>query len=140
MKWLIVFALGVAELWAAAPAGMVFGLNPLLVFLVASAGAVAGGGFILILGEKVRRWVRNRYPPPEERPDKLIFRIWKRWGVIGWGIFAPLLVGSPLGAAFGMLLGAPVRRLMIWLMLGSVLWSGMFSILTQFGLSLFSGR
>jgi len=139
MEWLIVFALGVAELWAAAPAGMVFKFNPLLVFLVASAGAVSGAVVILILGEKVRRWIRNRYPPPEEKPDKLIFRIWKRWGVMGWGIFAPLLVGSPLGAAFGMLLGARVRHLMIWLSVGSILWSAVFSILTQFGVRLFSG-
>lgn len=139
MKWLLIFALGVAELWAAAPAGTAFKLNPVIVFLVASAGAVSGGAFILFLGGQLRHWLSRRYPKPDKKPERLIFRIWKRWGVIGWGLSAPLLVGSPLGAAFGIMLGAPARRLMIWLTAGSILWSAVFSILTELGVRLIGG-
>jgi hypothetical protein len=52
---------------------------------------------------------------------------------------APLLVGSPLGAAFGLVLGAPPRRLLPWLAAESVLWSVVFSVLTALG-SHFLGR
>ncbi len=78
MPWkrITLFALGMAELWAAAPAGAAMGLDPLL---------------------------------------------------------APLLVGSPLGAAFGLFLGAPPRRLLPWLAAGSVPWTMVFSLLAFLG-------
>ena len=134
LKLLTIFALGVAELWAAAPAGAVMGLDPLLVCLVAAAGAVGGGTVVLLLGERVKAWlVRKRKREKLEERRGLLFRVWLRYGVIGWGLLAPLLVGSPLGAAFGLVLGAPPRRLLPWLAAGSLLWSVVFSSLTFLG-------
>ena len=134
LKLLTLFALGVAELWAAAPAGAVMRLDPVLVCLVAAAGAVSGGTVVILLGERVKAWLQKRRKRErlEERRG-LLFRIWQRHGVIGWGLVAPLLVGSPLGAAFGLVLGAPPRRLLPWLAAGSVLWSVVFSALAALG-------
>jgi membrane protein YqaA with SNARE-associated domain len=133
-KLLTIFVLGVAELWAAAPAGVVMRLDPLLVCAVAALGAVAGGTVIILLGERVKAWLeRKRKREKMEEKRGLLFRIWQRYGVIGWGLLAPLLVGSPLGAAFGLVLGAPPRRLLPWLAAGSILWSVVFSILTALG-------
>ena len=134
VKLLTIFALGVAELWAAAPAGAVMGLDPLLVCLVAAAGALSGGMVVLLLGERVKSWLeRKRKRQKLEERRGLLFRVWLRYGVVGWGLLAPLLVGSPLGAALGLVLGAPPRRLLPWLAAGSVLWSIAFSILTVLG-------
>jgi membrane protein YqaA with SNARE-associated domain len=133
-KLITIFALGVAELWAAAPAGAVMGLAPVLVCLVAAAGAVSGGIVVLLLGEKVKAWLERKQKREKlEERRGLLFRIWQRYGVIGWGLLAPLLIGSPLGAAFGLVLGAPPRRLLPWLAAGSVLWSVVFSLLTALG-------
>lgn len=133
-KLLILFSLGVAELWAAAPAGVAMGLDPVLVCLVAAMGAVSGGTVVILLGEKVKAWLeRKRKREKMEERQGFLYRIWKRYGVIGWGLLAPLLVGSPLGAALGLLLGAPPRRLLPWLAAGSVLWSAVFSLLTTLG-------
>jgi membrane protein YqaA with SNARE-associated domain len=133
-KLAVIFALGVAELWAAAPAGVAMGLDPILVCLVAAAGAVGGGTVIILLGERVKAWLekRRKREKLEERRG-LLFRVWMRYGVIGWGLLAPLLVGSPLGAAFGLVLGAPPRRLLPWLAAGSLLWSVVFSLLAAIG-------
>jgi hypothetical protein len=137
-KLLTVFALGVAELWAAAPAGAVMGLHPLLVCGVAALGAVAGGAVVILLGERVKAWMgRRRKGEQLEKKRGLLFRIWLRYGVIGWGLLAPLLIGSPLGAAFGLVLGAPPRRLLVWLVVGSILWSIVFSALSALGWRLF---
>jgi len=133
-KLLTIFILGVAELWAAAPAGVVMRLNPLLVCVVAALGAVAGGTVVILLGERVKAWLeRKRKREKLEERRGLLFRVWQRYGVIGWGLLAPLLVGSPLGAAFGLVLGAPPRRLLPWLAAGSVLWSVVFSLLAALG-------
>jgi membrane protein YqaA with SNARE-associated domain len=136
-KLLTIFALGVAELWAAAPAGVIMRLQPLLVFVVAAAGAISGGTVVILLGERVRVWIKKRRRFENvEKQQGLVYRVWQRYGVIGWGLLAPLLVGSPLGAAFGLALGAPVRRLLVWLSVGSVLWSAVFSILSFLGFHL----
>jgi membrane protein YqaA with SNARE-associated domain len=133
-KLLTIFALGVAELWAAAPSGALMRLDPLLVCAVAAAGAVSGGTVVILLGERVKAWLeRRRKREKLEERRGLLFRIWQRYGVIGWGLLAPLLVGSPLGAAFGLVLGAQPRRLLPWLAAGSILWSVVFSILTALG-------
>ncbi len=133
-KLVVLFALGVAELWAAAPAGMAMGLDPLLVCLVAASGAVCGGTAVVLLGERVKAWLQKRKKRERlEAKRGLLWRVWQRHGVIGWGLLAPLLVGSPLGAALGLVLGAPPRRLLPWLAAGSVLWSIVFSILAAIG-------
>jgi membrane protein YqaA with SNARE-associated domain len=134
LKLLTLFALGVAELWAAAPAGALMRLNPVLVCLVAAAGAVSGGTVVILLGERVKAWLEHRHQREKlEERRGMLFRVWRRYGVIGWGLLAPLLVGSPLGAALGLLLGAPPRRLLPWLAAGSVLWSAVFSLLVSLG-------
>jgi hypothetical protein len=137
-KLLTLFALGVAELWAAAPAGAVMGLDPLLVCLVAAAGAVSGGTVVILLGERVKAWLakRGKREKLEERRG-LLFRVWQRHGVVGWGLLAPLVVGSPLGAALGLVLGAPPRRLLPWLAAGSIIWSAVFSLAAALGKRLF---
>jgi hypothetical protein len=133
-KLLTLFALGVAELWAAAPAGALMRLDPVLVCAVAALGAVAGGAAVVLLGERVKSWLeRRRKRERMETRRGLLFKLWLRYGVIGWGLMAPLLVGSPLGAALGLVLGAPPRRLLPWLCAGSVLWSAVFSLLTALG-------
>lgn len=130
-KLLTIFVLGIAELWAAAPAGVVMRLHPLLVFVVAAAGAITGGTVVVLLGERVRAWIKKRRRFENvEKKQGLVYRVWQCYGVIGWGLLAPLLVGSPLGAAFGLVLGAPARRLLIWLAVGSLLWSAVFSVLS----------
>jgi hypothetical protein len=136
-KLLILFVLGVAELWAAAPAGVAMGLPPALTCAVAALGAVCGGVVVILLGERVRRWILGRRREQNvEKKSGLAFRIWQRYGVIGWGLLAPLLVGSPLGAALGLALGAPARRLMAWLAAGSIIWSVVFSLVFHLGWSL----
>ena len=94
-------------------------LDPLLVCLVAAAGAVSGGTVVILLGERVKAWLEKR-----RKRERLEER---------HGLLAPLLVGSPLGAAFGLVLGAPPRRLLPWLAAGSVLWSMVFSALAALG-------
>ena len=133
-KLVTIFALGVAELWAAAPAGALMRLDPVLVCLAAAAGAVSGGTMVILLGERVKAWLgRKRKREKLEERRGLLFRVWQRYGVIGWGLLAPLLVGSPLGAALGLVLGASPRRLLPWLAAGSVLWSAVFSAVSALG-------
>jgi len=53
----------------------------------------------------------------------MIDRVWRRWGVIGLGLFAPCLTGAPIGVALGLWLRVPTPRLLLWMLLGVVAWT-----------------
>ena len=138
LKLMIVFGLGAVELWAAAPAGLAMRLPPLLIFFTATAGTVGAGLIVILLGEKVSAWLKRKFNKKNEsRPTGLIVRVWQHYGVIGWGLLAPLLTGSPLGAAVGLALGAPSRRLLLWISIGGVIWGAVFTSLAVLGFRLF---
>jgi len=134
MKLLTVFGLGAIELWAAIPAGFVLQLHPLETGIVAATGAILGVLVVLKLGERMRTILMHNRKSEDKKLGR-IHRIWDRYGVEGLGMLAPLLVGAPLGAALGITLGAPFNRLLIWMSLGIVLWSAVFTLVGLLGLA-----
>jgi hypothetical protein len=135
LSLLTVFGLGAVELWAAIPAGLALQLHPVTIGATASLGAIAGIVAVLLLGERVRRWLlRWQNSAGGERFERRVGRLWARYGVIGLGLLAPLLVGAPLGTAVGMTLGAPASRLLIWMSLGAVLCSAGLTVAAALGM------
>lgn len=131
-----VFGLGAVELWAAIPAGLALGLHPVATGIVSAVGAITSGLAVALLGDRPRAWLVARHGvPPDGGGHGTIRRIWDRYGVVGLGLLAPLLVGAPLGTALGLLLGAPVRRLLFWVSAGIVLWSALLTAAGALGLA-----
>ncbi|MCL5985426.1 MAG: small multi-drug export protein [Actinobacteria bacterium] len=124
LKLLTVLGLGAIELWTAIPVGLALKLNPVVVGTTAAIGAVLGAIIVVLLGERVRVWLVRRHSGKDKKErHRLIHRIWRRYGVIGLGLLAPLLTGAPLGVALGFILGAPAGRLLFWTSIGIVFWS-----------------
>ena len=139
LKTATVFGIGIIELWAAIPAGMAFGLHPLLNGVVSALGAMLGTLLVVLLGDRLRRWLIERRGPGKERgKNSRIYRIWEGYGVVGLGLLAPLLTGAPLGAAIGISLGASPRRLMFWSSMGIVLWTFILILIGTLGVAAFS--
>jgi len=137
VKLLTVLGLGAVELWAAIPTGLALRLHPVSVGITAATGATLGALVVVLLGERVRNWLAQRYGEKKEKGRHgLIDRIWRRYGVIGLGLLAPLLTGAPLGAALGLTLRVPAGRLLFWIILGTILWS---TVLTLAGALGFAG-
>lgn len=133
---LTVFGLGAVELWAAFPAGLAFGFSPLLVGVVTAAGALGGVVVIVYPGARLRSWVVRRYSRPgKSRSMNRATRLWERYGVIGVGLIAPLVVGVPLAAALGIALGAPRRRLVLLVALVVLAWCVVLTIASYLGLA-----
>lgn len=123
-KLLTVLGLGAIELWAAIPTGLVLKVHPVLTAITAAIGALLGVMVVVLLGERVRAWLVKRHRgKSENRQHGRLYRIWYRYGVVGLGLLAPLLVGAPVGTALGITLGAPTGRLLLWMSIGIILWS-----------------
>lgn len=118
VKFFTVLALGAAELWAAVPAGFALGLGPVLTGIAAAAGAMLGATAVAVLGERLRNWVAKWHGS-----NGRVNKIWSRYGVIGLGLLAPFSVGAPIGTALGIALGAPAKRLLLWIGMGITLCS-----------------
>jgi membrane protein YqaA with SNARE-associated domain len=125
LKWLAVFGLGMTGLWQGIPAGFALQLHPLVTAATAAAGSLLATLIVLFLGDKLRQRLIRRKPAADGNvpAERLIDRVWRRYGVVGLGLLGPGLTGAPLGAALGLSMGVPGRRLLSWLALGIVLWS-----------------
>ena len=134
-RLLTIFALGAVELWAAIPAGLALKANPVVVGVSAAVGAMAGVLVVVLLGEHVRKWLAGRQRSESETgPHDLIRLIWDRYGVIGLGLFAPILTGAPIGAALGLAFGVPTGRLLFWMFTGIALWSIVLTLVGVLGI------
>jgi len=132
---IVVYALGIVELWAAIPAGVAMGLHPAATAAVATLGAMTGVLFVSYLGERVRSSLVNRYRTREKaKKTGRVWSIWQKYGVAGLGLLAPLLVGPLFGAVFGISLGVSRVRLILWMGVGVLMWSTIIAILSGLGL------
>jgi hypothetical protein len=120
---LTVFGLAVVEIWFAVPAGLAFGLPPLVVWLATLSGSLLSVTVVAFAGDSVRAWIARRRGGSVLAGRGRLYRIWVRYGVIGWGLASPLVFAPPMGTAIGLALGAPRRRLLAWMAVGAVLWT-----------------
>lgn len=118
------FGMAFLYFWAAIPAGLALGLPPLVVIVTTVASYALGVAVVTLLGEGVRAWVLRRLGDRAVlKPDSFVGRIWERYGLIGLGLLAPVTLGAQIGAAIGVALGAPRGRLILWMLIGALVWS-----------------
>jgi uncharacterized membrane protein len=141
LKLFTTFISGAVEIWAGVPTGMALGLGALMAGLMTGLGAVVSAVFVIGVGSRFRDWLVERFrkkdgeqKQPKGREKKL-YQIWERYGVVGLGLMAPLLTGVPLGAAIGIVLGAPPHRLLVWMSAGAVLWTVLITLAAALGLA-----
>lgn len=131
-KFLLVTGIGIAELWAAIPAGIALNLHPVLNGFASMLGGIIGILLVAVIGNRLRDWLlRNKNK--KDKPKGKIYVIWEKYGVVGLGILAPVLTGALLGKAIGMTFGVPKGRLIMWMSIGVVLWSIVLTTLASMG-------
>lgn len=136
LKLLAVFGLGMTGLWQGVPAGFALKLHPVVTGVTAAAGSLVATVLVVFLGDRLReRLLRRKQPADSAQRERLIDRVWRRYGVVGLGLLGPGLTGAPLGAALGLSLRVPARRLLSWLALGIVLWSIALTLVGIFGVA-----
>lgn len=134
-----IFGLSFFHFWSAIPAGLTLGLAPVLVIFTVCVSYALGAALVLFFGERARDWVQRRWNIQPPAGDSRIVRIWERWGVIGFGLIAPMTLGAQLGAMIGLMLGAEARRLFVWMMIGAIVWAVGITIAILLGVDIVAG-
>ena len=137
LKFLTVAALASFEIYAAIPAGFVFGMSPWLIFLASVTGGLAGVFIAAFLGDRIRR-VFNKKIQKEPKPKTgLVYRIWNKYGIIGLGFLGTISVGAPLSLAVGIGFKAPLQKLITWCCIGIITRCTLFTLIGYYGFNLF---
>jgi len=135
-KFITIIGLGMVELWAAIPAGTALNLHPFLNGLASGLGAFLGALLVIIFGDGLRNWLLKKKDMPHKNEGQ-IYRIWDKYGVIGLGMLSPLITGVLFGAAIGISLGAPPKRLLFWMCIGITVWTIVLTIISTLGFTVF---
>ena len=120
---LTVLGLATIEIWFAVPAGLALGVPPPVLWLATVAGSLLSVTVVAYAGDALRSSLVRRRGGSVLAGRGRLYRIWVRYGVIGWGLASPLVFAPPMGTAIGLVLGAPRRRLVVWMAAGTILWT-----------------
>ncbi|MCL4250486.1 MAG: hypothetical protein KJ065_20210 [Anaerolineae bacterium] len=130
---------GLAFFWfiGAIPAGAGLNLALPVAALIAWISYAAGVAIIVLIGAPLRTRLIQRFNLSlEHDPQKLFWRAWDRFGLIGLGLLAPITVGSQIGALIGLALGVAPARLLAAMALGAALWSLAIALLVAIGVTI----
>ncbi|MBX9577839.1 MAG: small multi-drug export protein [Chthoniobacterales bacterium] len=124
---LTAFGLGFLYFISAIPAGVALGAPVWPAAAAAWLGYSAGGALILLLGVPAQEWLRQKWKfsfTPD--PQKLFWRIFDRYGVIGLGLIAPITIGPQLTALLLLTLGIKPQKIFLAIALGVIPWTILF--------------
>jgi hypothetical protein len=134
LKLLSTAAAGALDVWVGIITGVALGLSPAMSGAVSIASALAGVTLVVAAGGRLRHLIyRSRLAKRRER----IERVWKRYGIPGVALQAPLLTGPLLATLLALALGAPPRPLLLWMLASVVLWGAVLTGAAALGFSIF---
>ena len=138
-KSLSVFGWAWFSFWTAIPAGLALGLHPIAVIIITSSSYISGILIVLLPAQSVKKWVVQRFGKDLDAStdnEALYMKLWERYGVIGFGLIAPMTVGAQLGAIIGVALNISRQQLILWMTIGVIAWSVGLTLLAVAGVSL----
>ncbi|PSL35209.1 putative small multi-drug export protein [Planomicrobium soli] len=125
------------------PLGIVAGLSPFWVILVAFIGNMVTVLALIVGFDRFKIWYTKRQEAKGKTTDKKserAKRIWNKYGLPGLALLGPILIGTHIAAFIGMTLGATKKNTTIWLTVSIALWSLAFGILTALGFDFFTSE
>ncbi|MBB5180671.1 putative membrane protein [Planomicrobium koreense] len=123
------------------PLGVVWGLSPFWVMVLAFVGNLLTVLALIIGFDKFKGWHQKRQEAKGKTPSKKSERakdIMNKYGLPGLALLGPILIGTHIAAFVGMTLGATKRNTTIWLTVSIGLWTLIFGLGTALGFDLFT--
>ena len=135
LKLLSTAAAGALDVWVGIITGLALGLSPALSGAVSVASALVGVTLVVALGGRLRHLI-YRSRRLAQRRERIEY-VWKRYGIPGLALQAPLLTGPLLATLLALALGAPPRSLLLWMQASVVLWGLVLTGAAALGFSIF---
>ena len=135
LKLLSTAAAGALDVWVGIITGVALGLSPALSGALSIASALAGVTLVVAVGGRLQQLIyRSRHlAKRRERVEQ----VWKRYGIPGLALKAPLITGPLLATLLALTLGAPSRHLLLWMLASVVFWGVVLTGGVALGFSMF---
>lgn len=132
-----VYLAGITGLYKGIPVGIALQAHPLVTAGFTALGSITTVLIIYFSGESLRKWLFGRIGESRlERQKKKFTHIMDRYGTIGLGLIVSGTLGPIPAALVGMMVVKDTRRLMIFLILGIILWSAGLTVIAELGFDL----
>jgi membrane protein DedA with SNARE-associated domain len=122
----------------AIPVGLAYEFSPWLIALTIILGSATSTVLVYLLGNRVRRYVSSKRGDRYLGKSKAnMHRYLNKYGVIGLGLLLPGIFGPMLGMAVGITIVRATKRLLIWSLIGNVIWSILLTAVGALGITIF---
>ncbi|SES12174.1 Putative small multi-drug export protein [Gracilibacillus ureilyticus] len=140
MEYLLVF-IGAAIPWLeialVIPLGIIRGLQPIVVIILAFIGNMFTIIPLIIGYDKFKQWLNKRQEQKSSKRTERAKSLWNKYGLPGMILLGPILIGSHIAAFIGMTLGATKKATLVWSTVSIGGWSLIFGLLTALGIDIF---
>ncbi|MBT2569233.1 small multi-drug export protein [Planococcus sp. ISL-110] len=123
------------------PLGIIWGLSPLWVIVVAFVGNMLTVLALIVGFDRFQLWYNKRQEAkgkPVSKKSERAKQIWNKYGLPGLAMLGPILIGTHIAAFIGMTLGATKKNTTVWLTISIAVWSVALGVLTAFGFDFFT--
>lgn len=138
---LTVLGLGFVYFVGAVPAGVALKMDPSVAAFIAWIGYSFGSWIVVLVGKPLQEFAKTRIKLLREPRDesKFFWKVWKRFGLPGLALIAPISVGPQTGSLVAMVLGEKPARVGFWFTMGIIPYAIGFALVAAFGKQLVGG-
>ena len=115
------------EAIAVVPAGILFGLDPVLTVIAAAAGNILTIGVFAYGGNSIRNWIIRRRVAKGKTAEspKLIKaqQAFDEYGIYGMAVLGPILIGTQFAAAASVAAGVKPLKVTVLISAAMVIWA-----------------
>lgn len=109
------------------PAGILFGLDPVLTVIAAAAGNIITIAVFAYSGDKIRTWVIKRREAKgkvvkSDRYEKAQ-KSFDKYGIYGMAVLGPIIIGTQFAAAVSVAAGVKPLKVTLLISASMVLWA-----------------
>jgi hypothetical protein len=109
------------------PVGIIFGLDPVLTVISASAGNIITIAVFAYAGDRIRNWVIERRRKKGIEPKAGRFekaqKAFDKYGIYGMAALGPVLIGTQFAAAASVAAGVKPLKVTMLISIAMVLWA-----------------
>ena len=138
MHLLVLFLVGSFGLWMAIPVGLAYGFSPWIICITIILGSAFSTTLVYFMGNRVKKYVMSKKGEKYLGKSKAkMYRYLNKYGVIGLGLLLPGVFGPFLGMAIGISIVSATKRLLVWSLIGNVIWSILLTAVGAMGVTIF---